>query len=272
MSRALAKIVTRVLEGEDVMHIRDYTSHFIGVAGAAGVGKSTLISKLAEHYTKKRKKVAIILNDPAKNGALLGDRIRMQNLMDFENVFIRSISADSSGGISILSRNLSLLFEKQGFDIVIIESVGIGQMDMNIYYLCDTLLTVLMPNLGDEIQHLKSGLNEVTDIFVVNKSDLSGAERVAAELEFSVNTREKKQEVVITSAFKGTGIIELSENIENNFIAFKNNNQKKIEKKIGEAKFIAISKLNKKVDDCLARLDTTNISSDDLSERILESL
>ena len=151
----------------------------IGVTGAPGSGKSTLIAGLGSLMRRMRKKVAILAVDPSSpktGGAFLGDRVRMQELAEDENVFIRSMaSRGTHGGVARSTKDAAFLFLKAGYDLVFIETVGAGQLDYGVTQCVDLTLLVLTPESGDEMQFLKAGLAELADAFVVNKSDRPGA-------------------------------------------------------------------------------------------------
>jgi LAO/AO transport system kinase len=155
--------------------LQPYAVPLIGVTGPPGAGKSTLISCLIAHWVQQGKKVAILSVDPSSpfhKGALLGDRIRLKDWYTNPNVFIRSLATRGHlGGLMNGMIELSTLLQSVGFDIILIETVGVGQSEVEIAGLADTTLVVLVPEAGDEVQMMKSGLMEIADIFVVNKSD-----------------------------------------------------------------------------------------------------
>ena len=164
-------------------------AHIVGVTGAPGAGKSTLINAVTKTLRQKGMSIGVIAVDPTSpfsGGAFLGDRIRMQTLCDYENVYIRSLSTQDPGGIAKITRDIIIFLEHKGFDKIIVESVGAGQSDIEIFSLVDTCVVILIPGLGDEVQILKSGINEIADIFVVNKSDIPGADRTIREIEILI--------------------------------------------------------------------------------------
>src|SRR3989338_5753690 len=158
----------------------------IGITGAPGAGKSSLVDKLIQHFRKEKKEVGVIAIDPSSpfsGGAILGDRIRMQSHATDKGVFIRSLgSRGSHGGLSKATKEIVRLYDAAGFDIVIIETVGVGQTELDIMEIADTTLVVLVPESGDTVQTMKAGLMEIADIFIVNKADRDGAELLASEL------------------------------------------------------------------------------------------
>ena len=158
----------------------------IGITGAPGTGKSTLVDRFAAHYRRAGKTVGIIAVDPTSpftGGAILGDRIRMQGHASDEGIFIRSMATRGFlGGLARATADVSLLLDAAGKDIIIIETVGVGQDEVDIVRLADCTLVLLVPGLGDDVQNMKAGLMEIGDIFVINKSDREGADRVEQQV------------------------------------------------------------------------------------------
>jgi LAO/AO transport system kinase len=193
----------------------------IGVTGPPGAGKSTLISSLIEHWVKEGKRVAILSVDPSSpfhKGAILGDRIRMKDWYMNPNVFIRSLATRGHlGGLMNGMIELTTLLQSVGFDIILIETVGVGQSEVEIAGLADTTVVVLVPEAGDEVQMMKSGLMEIAQVFVVNKSDRPDAEAFTNHLLHMM--REGLGDahiipVVKTIATQQAGILELVAAIE----------------------------------------------------------
>jgi LAO/AO transport system kinase len=190
--RALAKAVTLVengLEGSGELLAAldpETAAPLVGITGPPGAGKSTLISMLIGHLVAQDKKVAVIAVDPTSPfsyGSLLGDRLRMSEYFNHPNVFIRSLATRGSlGGLSAKAIEISDVIRSAGFDLVIIETVGVGQSEVEIAGLADTTVLVLVPESGDDVQALKSGIMEIGDIYVVNKSDRPGSNTFAKNL------------------------------------------------------------------------------------------
>jgi LAO/AO transport system kinase len=197
-------------------------AYCIGVTGPPGSGKSTLVDKLTAIARGKGLSVGIIAADPTSpfsGGAVLGDRIRMQQHYLDSGVFIRSMATRGSlGGLPHAARRVTKLLDAFGKDIIILETVGVGQTELDVVEAADTTLVVLFPGGGDAIQTMKAGLMEIADIFVVNKADRQGAEQVVAELEamLSLNPKDSYWQVTVltTQAINNVGIEELYQEIE----------------------------------------------------------
>lgn len=198
---ALARLITLVENrGAEVgltmerVYPKTGHAHVIGITGPPGAGKSTLINKLIGRYRATGKTVAVLAIDPSSpfsGGAVLGDRIRMTDHHKDPGVYIRSLSTRGMhGGLSRAAREIVKLLDAFGHDVVIIETVGVGQTELAVMDLADTTVVVTVPEGGDGIQVMKAGLNEIADIFVVNKADRDGADRVKAELELNVHLRQ----------------------------------------------------------------------------------
>ncbi|MHA1282299.1 MAG: methylmalonyl Co-A mutase-associated GTPase MeaB [Promethearchaeota archaeon] len=191
--RAAARLITFVENDvsaaeEIIKKIYKYTgnAYILGITGAPGSGKSTFISKLTKIYVDQGKKVGIICVDPTSpitGGALLGDRIRMKENFNLGNVFIRSMANRGQlGGLARATEDVIKILDAYGCDIIIVETVGVGQSEVDIFRSAETVIVLLVPGLGDDIQAIKAGIMEITDIFVVNKMDLPGADKKVAEL------------------------------------------------------------------------------------------
>jgi LAO/AO transport system kinase len=190
ISRAITAIEDRSPEAEDLLRMifpETGGSLVIGVTGAPGTGKSTLVDRLASYYRAQGNHVGIIAVDPTSpytGGAILGDRIRMQGHATDPGIFIRSMATRGFlGGLARTTGDVALVLDAAGKQYVIIETVGVGQDEVDIVRLADCTLVLLVPGMGDDVQNMKAGLMEIADIFVLNKSDRAGVERLEAELE-----------------------------------------------------------------------------------------
>src|ERR1700678_3651936 len=220
ISRAVSAIENSEREAEEILRqLFPYTGHAyrVGITGAPGTGKSTLVDRLASHYRADKKTVGIIAVDPSSpftGGAILGDRVRMQGHATDSGIFIRSMDTRGFlGGLAQATRDTALLMDAAGKQMILIETVGVGQGEIEIVRLADCTIVVLMPGMGDDVQSLKAGLMEIGDIFVLNKADREGADRYEQQLKAVlqlVPEREGwKPPVVKTVATDNKGIAEL---------------------------------------------------------------
>ncbi len=197
----------------------------LGITGSPGVGKSTLTDTLVSAFRAQGKSVGVVAVDPTSpfsGGAILGDRIRMQRHATDEGVFIRSLATRGHfGGLTASTRGVVTVMDAMGKDEILVETVGVGQDEVDIVRMADTTIIVVVPGLGDDIQAIKAGILEAGDIFVVNKMDREGAGRTAAELEGMITLREEagarrgpwRPPVIMTCAYDGRGLEELHEAI-----------------------------------------------------------
>jgi LAO/AO transport system kinase len=189
VSRAITAIENHEHDADALLKILFYSTGkaaLIGVTGAPGTGKSTLVDRLAAAYRRAGKPVGIIAVDPTSpftGGAILGDRIRMQGHASDVGIFIRSMATRGFlGGLARATADVALLFDAAGKEIILIETVGVGQDEVDIVRLADCTLVLMVPGLGDDVQNMKAGLMEIGDIFVLNKADREGADRLEQQL------------------------------------------------------------------------------------------
>jgi LAO/AO transport system kinase len=229
-SRALARAISTVenrSEGwsELLKALFPYTGNarIVGLTGAPGSGKSTLVDRLAKHYRKDHLTVGVIAVDPTSpysGGAILGDRIRMQDHFSDSGIYIRSMATRGSlGGLARATADAATVLDASGRNLVLIETVGVGQDEVDIVRLADVTIVILVPGMGDDVQSIKAGIMEIADIFVINKSDHEGAERVEREIRAmqSLVTRNRNDRwvppIVKTVASEGVGTQELAQTI-----------------------------------------------------------
>lgn len=228
-SRAVARLLSIVenSSSEAVPFLRElfpFTGRCfsIGITGAPGAGKSTLVDRFTETYRAQGKKIGIIAVDPTSpfsGGAILGDRIRMQARCTDPGVFIRSMATRGHmGGLSNATADALVVMDAAGFDVVIIETVGVGQGEVEVAQTADATIVLLVPGMGDDIQNMKAGIMEIADLFVINKSDRPGANKTESELRALVSFSSRpdgwEPAIVRTIASEGIGINESLELIE----------------------------------------------------------
>jgi LAO/AO transport system kinase len=233
--RAAARFMTRVEENQPgtkaiLQDLRAHTgkAHRIGITGFPGAGKSTLIDQLIEKFRQQRRSVGVVAVDvssPLTSGAILGDRIRMKSHATDRGVFIRSMASRGQlGGLAEKTQEIILILEAMGKEIILVETVGVGQAEVEITKNVHTTIVVVAPGLGDDIQAMKAGLLEVGHLFVVNKSDLPGADDTANFLQESLNISPRKNTcpsdrrawqplIYKTAAVKGQGVEEIIKGI-----------------------------------------------------------
>jgi len=226
--RALAKLMTLVENRHpdtavvmSLIHDRCGRAYTLGITGPPGAGKSTLVDRLVGKLREQGCSVGVVAIDPSSpfsGGAVLGDRIRMQSHYLDEQVFIRSLSTRGShGGLARATRNMAQLLDAFGKDFVLVETVGVGQTELDVMGIADTTIVLLVPESGDTIQTMKAGLLEIADIFAVNKADREGALRIKTELEMMLQLRPNAAPggpdwnvpVILTEATTGKGVSEL---------------------------------------------------------------
>ncbi len=225
--RSVARAITLVESGgkeakELLKELRSRAgrAHTVGVTGSPGAGKSTLINQLIKEFRGRSRSVGVIAIDPTSpftGGAILGDRVRMQELARDPQVFVRSMGTRGRlGGLGRATEDAVAVLDAAGKDLVIVETVGVGQDEVDIAGAAQTTAVVMVPVMGDGIQAMKAGLLEVADVFVVNKADLDGADRMAAELETisALNDRDWQPPVLETVATSGLGIALLADALD----------------------------------------------------------
>jgi len=201
------------------------TAYVVGITGFSGVGKSTLVDQMVAHLRRAQKTVGILAVDPTSpfsGGAILGDRVRMQRHSMDEGVFIRSMATRGYfGGLTQSTRGVIDVFDAMGKDYILVETVGVGQDEIDIVQSAHTTIIVLIPGMGDDIQALKAGILEIGDIFVVNKADREGADRTVHDTRVMIEMDEKrykdgwKPPILTAQAVYGKGIKELLDEVEN---------------------------------------------------------
>jgi LAO/AO transport system kinase len=223
--RELAHLATQIENGapdalEFLASAPEGEGLIVGITGPPGAGKSSLVDALAAEIRRREKTVAIIAVDPssrASGGAILGDRVRMQRHHADPGVFIRSMATrGATGGLARTSAMLSRLFRSAGFDFVMVETVGVGQDEVDVAALADVTVVVLVPGMGDDIQAIKAGLMEIADVFVINKADRPGAEQTQREIEamLALGHVASMPAIFRTIAIEGRGVVELLSDLE----------------------------------------------------------
>ena len=200
-------------------------ARIVGITGSPGAGKSTLVAAMAKHYRQEGKRVGIIAVDPTSpftGGAILGDRIRMADLYTDRGVFIRSMATRGFlGGLAKATNDVVDILDAAGFDVVLVETVGVGQDEVEVVRTVQTNVVVLVPGMGDDIQAIKAGIMEIGDVFVVNKADRPGADKTVTEVTMMMSLVEEHAEwvppIVKTVASKAQGIVELDAAIVRHF-------------------------------------------------------
>jgi len=225
LARAISTVENRAPGWSDLLKaLFPHTgkARVIGLTGAPGSGKSTLVDQLAKHYRKANQTVGIIAVDPTSpytGGAILGDRIRMQSRFLDSGTYIRSMATRGNlGGLARATADVLLILDAAGFNIVLIETVGVGQAEVEIARTAQVTLVLLVPGMGDDVQTLKAGIMEIADIFVINKADHAGVDRIEAEVKSGLamsNRPDKWMPLVVkTIATEGKGIAECAQAIE----------------------------------------------------------
>jgi len=224
--RAVAKLISMVEDDDPgatealaFVYPKTGKAHVVGFTGPPGVGKSSLINRLVREFRSRGKKVGVVAVDPTSpftGGAVLGDRIRMADTGTDPGVFIRSMATRGhAGGLALATFDAVKVLDAFGMDIVFVETVGAGQSEVEVASRAHTTVVVQMPQSGDAVQVLKAGILEIGDVYVVNKTDLGGADVMATNLQFMIDEKEGwRAPVAKTSALEGKGIPELADAIE----------------------------------------------------------
>ncbi|MCX7958549.1 MAG: methylmalonyl Co-A mutase-associated GTPase MeaB [Deltaproteobacteria bacterium] len=228
--RTAARLIRNIDDGDEEacgilkeLHKFSGNSHIIGITGNPGAGKSTIINNLIKAYRAQNKKIGIVAVDPSSpfsGGAILGDRIRMQEHSNDPDVFVRSVATRGNlGGLSASTSSIVRVMEAMGKDIIIIETVGVGQDEVDIIKLAHTTIVVTVPGLGDDIQAIKAGILEIADIFVVNKADKDGVEKTIRDLRLMLELKGNKEgtripPIITTKGITGEGIENLVKEID----------------------------------------------------------
>jgi LAO/AO transport system kinase len=221
LARAISAVENRSADSAELLKAvfpHSGKARILGLTGAPGAGKSTLVDQLAKHYRRAGKTLGIVAIDPTSpytGGAILGDRIRMQDHHADPGIYIRSMATRGSlGGLARTTADVATVLDASGRDLIMIETVGVGQDEVDIVRLADITVVILVPGMGDDVQTIKAGIMEIADIFVINKSDRDGAENVEREVRAMQSLATRKDgwtpPIVKTVASEGKGVSELA--------------------------------------------------------------
>ncbi len=295
--RSIARAIT-IIENDlpraqglvDLIYPHTGKAHIIGITGPPGSGKSTLIEKIIRQYEREGNTVGVIAVDPTSpftGGAFLGDRIRMQELSTHEGIFIRSMATrNHPGGIAKATHDAVKILDASGKDIIIVETVGAGQSEVDIIKVAQTTIVIFAPGLGDEIQAIKAGIMEIGDIFVVNKADRENADKALMDIKAMLQLNDKERiwnpQVLKTVALKGKGISELVKKVEEHrhFLEGKSRPESNLEEAEAElieairkkAAELIIEELKKtgRLEDILKEISEKKANPESLAEKLLK--
>ena len=279
VARAISKAENGANDAADLMKAvfpRTGNALVIGITGAPGAGKSSLVDKLAFYYKEKGEKIGIVCVDPSSpfsGGAILGDRIRMSTLGIDKNIFIRSMATRGNlGGLSRATVDAVAILDAAGFDKIIVETVGVGQDEVEIVKTADVSVVVLVPGMGDDIQAIKAGIMEIGDVFVINKADREGVLRTEKELEALLSLAMRpdfwQPPIVKTIATESKGIEDLSKAIKS-YYEFQKKGEN-LERRIAIARWRLLELLQEKLLADVLKRDGTNEKLDRLAQEVAE--
>ncbi len=279
IARAITIIENNTAEAKELIALiypQTGKAHIIGLTGPGGSGKSTLIEKIVREYRRKNKTVGVVAVDPTSpftGGAFLGDRIRMQELSTDPDVFIRSMATRNySGGIAKATKDAVKVLDAAGKDIILVETVGAGQSEVEIIKVAQTTVVIHAPGLGDEIQAIKAGLMEIADIFVVNKADRENADKAVMDIQaiLQLNNKETawKPPILKTTALTGEGVPQLVEKIEEHKLFL----EKEIGRKrsLGKAEIELVEAIKEKVTSTIIEKLKREEKFEELLQKIVE--
>lgn len=278
--RAIARALSAVERGDPALIARLFPhtgrAHLVGLTGVGGVGKSSLIARLAAESRRRDRTVAIVAVDPTSastGGALLGDRVRMEGLSSDPGVFVRSMATRGApGGLARATIDATRVLDAAGFDLVLVETIGVGQDQLDVGQVAETVVVVEAPNLGDDVQALKAGLREIADLYAVNKADLGGADRTVAILRAMLaldGAREWTPPIVKTSAATDDGVGELADALQRHLDWLGPNGREARRRRRIQSELRRLLQ-DRLLDDLLARLEDPDLSL--VAGRVLDGL